>query len=77
MGNLYSAVLTGGNKISVFNVRTGTRAYMINLGNVSVVNGPIITSDKLTIVVKTPQNKMQGRVYSLKNGVLSYSFFVK
>lgn len=77
MGKLYSAVLTSGNKISVFNIRTGVRSYTISLGNVTVVNGPIVTADKLTIVVKTTQDKMQGRVYSLKSGVLSYSFFVK
>ncbi len=74
---LYSAALDGLNRINVFDVIKGVRAYSINLGSVTVVNGPIITQDKMTIIVKDRNNKSSGRVYSLKSGILSYSFFVK
>jgi hypothetical protein len=73
MNKLYSAVVVGKNKIDVFNVNKGVKSYSINLGNVAIVNGPIITQDKLTIVVKS-NSKTTGRVYTLSTGVLSYSF---
>lgn len=76
MNKLYSAVVSN-NQITVFDVQKGVRAYSISLGNNTVVNGPIITQDKMTIVVKDKQNKTVGKVYSLKSGILSYSFTVK
>jgi tRNA-binding EMAP/Myf-like protein len=77
MNNLYSAVISDNNKISVFDTVTGVRKYSISLGDVQVVNGPIVAGEKITVVVKNKQGKMQGRVYTIKTGVLSYSFFVK
>lgn len=76
MNKMYSAVVTGRNNISVFDVQKGVKSYNINLGNVDVVSGPIITTDKLTIVVKDKSGKLTTKVYSLKTGVLSYSFVV-
>lgn len=77
MNKIYSAVLSGPNKISVFDAIKGVRAYTISLGNVTIINGPVVTSDKLTIVVKDSQGKSIGKVYSLKTGVISYSFSIK
>ena len=77
MAKLYSAVASGKNTISVFDTATGVSSYKINLGDMEIINGPVVTQDKLTIVVKDKQGKMQGRVYTIKTGVLSYSFFVK
>jgi hypothetical protein len=77
MAKLYSAVASGKNTISVFNVENGITSYKINLGDVEIVNGPVVTKDKLTIVVKNRQGKMQGKVYSLPKGILSYSFQIK
>ena len=77
MSKLYSAVVSGKSTISVFDVNRGITSYKINLGDVEIVNGPVVTSDKLTIVVKTKQGTLQGKVYSLPRGVLSYSFQVK
>jgi len=77
MAKLYSAVVSGKNTLSVFDVEKGITSYKINLGNVEIVNGPVVTQDKLTIVVKDKQGKMQGKVYSLPRGILSYSFQVK
>jgi hypothetical protein len=70
----YSAVLSGKNKISVFNVDKGVISFNISLGSVEVVNGPVITRDKLTVVIRDQSGKTIGKVYSLKSGVLSYSF---
>jgi hypothetical protein len=72
----YSAVMSGKSKISVFNVDKGVVSFNISLGSVEIVNGPIITRDKLTIVVRDQSGKTIGRVYSLKSGVLSYSFTI-
>jgi hypothetical protein len=77
MAKMYSAVVSNKNTLSVFNVENGIRSYNINLGDVEIVNGPVITQDKLTIVVKNKQGKMQGKVYSLPKGILSYSFQIK
>jgi hypothetical protein len=77
MAKIYSAVVSGKNTISVFNVENGITNYKINLGDVEIVNGPVVTSDKLTVVVKNKQGKMQGKVYSLPKGILSYSFQIK
>ena len=77
MAKLYSAATSGKNMISVFDVETGVSSYKINLGSVEIVNGPVVTQDKLTVVVKDRQGKMQGKVYTLPRGILSYSFQVK
>jgi hypothetical protein len=77
MNKLYSVAVSGKNNLIVFDVIKGTRSYSINLGNVQIINGPIVTSDKLTVVVKNSQNKTIGKVYSLKTGVLSYSFTIQ
>ena len=75
MQKLYSAVLAGKNNINVFDVMKGVKVYNIHLGNVEVVNGPVVTQDKMSIVVKE-RDTLKGRVYSLPKGILSYSFQV-
>ena len=77
MSKMYSAVVSGKNTISVFGVENGITSYKINLGDVEIVNGPVITKDKLTVVVKNKQGRMQGKVYTLPKGILSYSFQIK
>lgn len=52
MTKMYSAVLAGKNTINVFDVAKGVKTYSLNLGSVEIVNGPIVTQDKMTIVVK-------------------------
>jgi hypothetical protein len=77
MAKMYSAVVSGKNAISVFDVEKGITSYKISLGDVEIVNGPVVTKDKLTVVVKNKQGLMQGKVYSLPKGILSYSFQIK
>jgi hypothetical protein len=77
MDKLYSATVNGKSKIDVFDVNKGVRAYSINLGNITIINGPVITKDKLTIVVKDSSGKTKGKVFTLKTGVLSYSFVIQ
>ena len=74
---MYSAVLHGKNAINVFDVLKGIKTYSINLGSVEVINGPIVTQDKMTIVVKEKSGLSRGKVYSLPKGILLYSFQVK
>jgi hypothetical protein len=76
MDKLYSAVLAGKNTINVFDVRKGIKTYSLNLGNVEIVNGPVVTQNKMTVVTKDSYGKMRGKVYSLPKGILSYSFQV-
>jgi hypothetical protein len=76
MSKLYSAVISGKSTLSVFDIEKGVISYKINLGDVEIVNGPVITQDKLTVVIKNRQGKMQGKVYTLPRGILSYSFQV-
>jgi hypothetical protein len=77
MAKMYSAVVSGKNVLSVFDIEKGITSYKINLGDVEIVNGPVVTKDKMTVVVKDRQGKMQGKVYSLPKGILSYSFQIK
>jgi hypothetical protein len=77
MEKLYSAVLSGKNKVNVFDIRKGIKSYTINLGNVEIVNGPVVTQNKMTIVVKDQTGSLRGKVYSLPKGILSYSFQVR
>jgi hypothetical protein len=77
MVKMYSAVVSGKNMLSVFDVEKGITSYRINLGDVEVINGPVVTKDKMTVVVKDKQGKMTGKVYSLPKGILSYSFQIK
>ena len=77
MSKVYSAAATGKGVLSIFDIETGITSYKIHLGDVEIVNGPVITQNKLTIVVKDRQGKMSGKVYTLPKGVLSYSFQVQ
>lgn len=77
MKKLYSAILAGRSTIEVFDVLRGIKTYSINLGNVEVVNGPVVTQDKMTVVTKDSANILRGKVYSLKTGILTYSFAVR
>jgi len=77
MTKLYSAVLAGKNTINVFDVIKGIKTYSLSLGDIEIVNGPVVTQDKMTIVVKEKCGTTRGRVYSLPKGILSYSFQVK
>lgn len=74
---MYSAVLHGKNTINVFDVLKGIKTYSLNLGAVEIVNGPIVTQDKMTIVVKERSGISRGKVFSLPKGILLYSFQVK
>lgn len=74
---LYSAVLSGKNTINVFDVLKGIKTYSINLGAVEIINGPIVTQDKMTIVVKERSGTSRGKVYSLPKGILLYSFQIR
>jgi len=76
MSTIYSAVLTGKNTIKIFDVKKGITTYSLYLGNVEILNGPVVTDNKLTLVVKTNTGRTSGRVYSLPKGILSYSFDV-
>lgn len=77
MKKLYSAVLSGKSTIEVFDVLKGIKTYSLNLGNVEIVNGPVVTQDKMTVVVKDASGILKGKVYSLKTGILTYSFAVR
>lgn len=77
MNKLYSAVLAGKSTINVFDVIKGIKTYSLNLGNVEIINGPIVTQDKMTIVTREANGTQRGKVYSLPKGILSYSFQVK
>jgi len=77
MKALYSAVVSGKNKINVFNIDKGVKSFTISLGDVEIINGPVVTQEKMTIVVKDRNNCMVGRVYTLPKGVISYSFQIK
>jgi len=76
MQKLYSAVLAGKNTINVFDVRKGIKLYSLNLGSVEIVNGPVVTQDKMTVVTKDRANEMRGIVYNLPKGIRSYSFHI-
>ena len=77
MSALYSAVISGKNSINVFNIEKGVLSYKISLGDVEIINGPVITQDKMTIVIKDKQGILKANIYSLPKGVLSYSFSIK
>jgi len=77
MAKIYSAVASNANTLSVFDVEKGVISFKITLGDVEIINGPVITSDKLTIIVRDRQGKHFGKVYTLPRGILSYSFQVK
>ena len=76
MAKTYSAVADG-HSITVFNAEKGVREYTISLGSDTIINGPVVTGDNLSVVVKDPSGKMRGRVYSLARGQIRYSFNVR
>lgn len=72
----YSAVADN-NVIKVFDTEKGTRAYTISLGVDTLVNGPVVTGDVLSIVTKDPSGRLKGKVYTLSRGTVKYTFSVR
>ena len=72
----YSAVADN-NVIKVFNTEKGTREYTISLGVDTLVNGPVVTGDVLSLVVKDPSGRLKGKVYTLSRGTIKYTFSVR
>jgi len=77
MSKVYTAAATGKNVISIFDAERGILSYKINLGNVEIINGPVVTGERITVVIKDIQGKIFGKVYTLPRGILSYSFQIK
>ena len=73
---IYSAVADN-NTIKVFNVDTGIKEYSIHLGSDKIANGPVVTGDQLSFVIKNNKGEMKGKVYNIAKGILRYSFNVK
>lgn len=66
------------NIIQVYDVLKGIKQYTINLGsNTEIMSGPVVTGDRLAVVVKKNNSVLEGRVYTLPKGILSYSFNIK
>jgi len=76
MAKTYSAVADA-HSITVFNAEKGVREYTISLGSDTIINGPVITGDNLSLVTKNSAGKLRGRVYSLAKGQIRYTFNVK
>ena len=45
MAKIYSAVISGKSTIAVFDTAKGITSYKIQLGDVEIVNGPVVTQD--------------------------------
>ena len=73
---LYSAVLGSKNTIDIINVEKGVTTFRVSVQGFDVVSGPVVTGDKMTVVVKDKLGKTTGRIYTLPKGILSYTFQV-
>lgn len=73
---MYSATAIN-NKITIFDVSNGMRVISISLPNETVINGPVVTGDLVSIVTRDNAGVMKGRVYTLPNAALKYSYVVK
>jgi hypothetical protein len=62
MDKVYTVVVDG-DKLKCYDTQTGSIQGMYTF-NGSVLNGPIVTSDRATVVFDTPTGKV-GKVYSL------------
>lgn len=73
---VYSATAIN-DKITIFDVNTGMRVISITLPNEIIINGPVVTGDLLSLVSKDRSGVMKGRVYTLPNAALKYSYTVR
>ena len=65
MNNKIYTVVVDSDKLKCYDTQTGSiqSAYTFNG---SVVNGPIVTDDRVTVVFDTPTGRV-GRIFSLPN----------
>ena len=65
MNDKVYTVVVDGDKLKSYDIQTGSiqSAYTFNG---TVVNGPIVTGDRVTVVFETPTGKV-GRILSLPN----------
>lgn len=74
--SMFSAVADK-NSIKIFNLENGARVFTVNVGGSEIVNGPVVTGDRMSFVVKDCHGKLTGKVYSLPRGQLKYTFIAK
>lgn len=59
------AVIVDGDKLKCYDTQTGALQSSHSFSG-KILNGPIVTSDRVTIVIETPSGKI-GRIFSLPN----------
>lgn len=69
----YLAVLDGPTRLLIVDAQSGIRVNYINVGY-NIVNGPIITGDKCTIIMQKSTGVKFGRIYKLPSGSLINQF---
>lgn len=69
----YIAVLDSATKLVIVDATTGIRINYINVGY-NIVNGPIITGDKCTVIMQKSTGAKFGRIYKLPSGALINQF---
>jgi hypothetical protein len=69
----YLAVLDSPTRLLIVDAQSGIRVNYINVGY-NIVNGPIITGDKCTIIMQKSAGTKFGRIYKLPSGSLINQF---
>ena len=69
----YLAVLDSATKLAIIDAESGIKINYINVGY-NIVNGPIITGDRCTIIMQKTSGTKFGRIYRLPSGALQNQF---
>lgn len=73
MKKLYTAALTGPDKFVIIDANTGIKINTISTGG-KIVNGPIVTDDKVTCIIQKSSGAQMGKVFNMPSGSLSTQF---
>jgi len=73
MTKQYLGVLDGTSKIAIIDASSGIRVNYVNVGY-PIINGPIITGDRCTVILQKTGGAKFGRIYKLPSGALINQF---
>ena len=73
MKKIYVAALEGPNKFAIIDASSGIKLNHVSVGGM-IINGPIVTGDKATVIVQKTSGAKLGKIYNMPSGSLQTQF---
>jgi hypothetical protein len=70
---MYVAALTGPDRFAIIDAASGIRVNTVSTGG-KIINGPVVTGDKVTVIIQRSDTAKLGKIYNMPSGSLQTQF---